>query len=107
MADAQAGPDQRVTCEVDGPIATITNDNQAKRNAFDDAMDLRLFEIFGEIAGNPDIRAVIWRGEGPSFSSRPDVSAIRSDGQHHHHELMSRRHPASHPLLHLDLPVIV
>jgi enoyl-CoA hydratase/carnithine racemase len=107
MADAQAGPDQRVRCEVDGPIATITNDNQAKRNAFDDAMDLRLFEIFGEIAGNPGIRAVIWRGEGTSFSSGRDVSAIGDSGSLSHHELMSRGHRGIQQILDLEVPVIV
>ena len=29
----------RIHCEIDGPIATITNDNDAKHNAFDDEMD--------------------------------------------------------------------
>ena len=108
MADAQAGPDQRVRCEIDGPIATITNDNQAKRNAFDDAMDLRLFEIFGEIAGNPAIRVVIWRGEGTSFSSGRDVSAIGGGAVPlTHHELMTRGHRGIQQILDLEVPVIV
>ena len=42
-------PDPRLRLEYDGPIAIITNDNPAKHNAFDDAMDLRLFEILAEI----------------------------------------------------------
>ena len=67
----------RVRLEIDGPIATITNDNPDKRNAFDDEMDPRLFEILGRArATAPDVRAVIWRGEGKSFSSGRDVGAI-------------------------------
>ena len=85
--------DPRVRLEVDGPIATITNDHAAKHNAFDDAMDLALFEIFSELKEMPDLRAVIWRAEGKSFSSGRDVGAI---GGHQveltHHELMSRGH---------------
>jgi enoyl-CoA hydratase/carnithine racemase len=108
MADAQNGPDQRVRYEVDGPIATITNDNPAKHNAFDDAMDLRLFEIFGEIARNKDIRAVIWRAEGKSFSSGRDVSAIGGGGvQLTHHELMTRGHRGIQQVLDLEVPVLV
>ena len=37
-----------VRLDVDGAIATITNDNPGKHNAFDDAMDVRLFEVLAE-----------------------------------------------------------
>ena len=37
----------KVRLEIDGPVAVITNDNPDKHNAFDDDMDLRLFEILG------------------------------------------------------------
>jgi enoyl-CoA hydratase/carnithine racemase len=107
MAD-ESGPDQRIRFEVDGSIATITNDNQAKHNAFDDAMDLRLFEVFGEITRNTDIRAVIWRAEGKSFSSGRDVSAIGGGAvQLTHHELMTRGHRGIQQILELEVPVIV
>ena len=53
----------------DGPIATITNDNPDKHNAFDDDMDVALFDILRELSQRADVRAVIWRGEGRSFSS--------------------------------------
>ena len=54
----------KVTFEVHGPIGVITNNNPDKRNAFDDDMDVRLFEILAELKVRPDVRAVIWRGEG-------------------------------------------
>ncbi|GIT46658.1 MAG: hypothetical protein Ct9H300mP12_12430 [Acidimicrobiales bacterium] len=63
----------RVRLEVDGVIATITNDNVDKHNAFDDEMDVRLFEILDELRNRPEVRAVVWRGEGPSWSSGRDV----------------------------------
>ena len=59
-----------VQLEIEGGIATITNDNDEKHNAFDDAMDAELFAALGEIRARSDVRAVIWRGEGRSFSSR-------------------------------------
>ena len=65
----------RIRLDVDGPIATITNDHPDKHNAFDDEMDLALFEILGQLRERHDVRAVIWRGEGQSFSSGRDVAS--------------------------------
>ena len=97
-----------VRLDVDGPIATITNDNDARHNAFDDDMDLQLFEIFAELKGRPEIRAVIWRGEGRSFSSGRDVSSIGTmQVELSHHELMRRGHHGIQQLWELDAPVLV
>ena len=98
----------RVRLDVDGPIATITNDNPDKHNAFDDEMDARLFDILGELRGLPDVRAVIWRGEGKSWSSGRDTSAIGNvKVPMSHHELMRRGHRGIQQLWELDAPVIV
>lgn len=100
--------DDRVRYDVDGAIATITNANVERHNAFDDAMDLALFDVLGEIARNPDLRVVIWRAEGKSFSSGRDVSAIGAgDATLTHHELMSRGHRGIQQILALDVPIIV
>ncbi len=100
--------DSRIRLEVDGAIATITNANPEKHNAFDDDMDLALFEALGEIKANRDIRCVIWRGEGKSFSSGRDVGVI---GAHQvpltHHELMSRGHRGILQIFDIDAPIIV
>ena len=61
----------RVRLDIDGAVATITNNNPAKHNAFDDEMDVRLFEILDELATRPDVRAVVWRGEGRSVVLGP------------------------------------
>ncbi len=98
----------RVRLEIDGPIATITNNNPSKHNAFDDEMDVALFEIIDELTQRRDIRAVIWRGEGRSFSSGRDVSAIGNNVTDlTHHELMVRGHRGIQRLWALDAPVIV
>jgi enoyl-CoA hydratase/carnithine racemase len=97
-----------VRLEVDGPIATITNDNPDKHNAFDDDMDAQLFAIVAELAERTDVRAVVWRGEGRSFSSGRDVAAIGNlKVELTHHELMRRAHRAIQRLWELDAPVIV
>src|SRR6478736_5531091 len=72
---------KEVRLEFDGPIATITNDNVEKHNAFDDDMDSQLFGALAELKERPDVRAVIWRGEGKSFSSGRDVGAIGASFQ--------------------------
>ena len=73
---AMASNEARVRLEIDGPIAVITNDQPDKHNAFDDAMDQRLFEILGELRARPDVRAVVWRAEGKSFSPGAIVAAL-------------------------------
>src|SRR6187549_2852790 len=100
--------EKRVRLDVDGAIATITNDNPEKRNAFDDAMDLRLFEILAELRERPEVRAVVWRGEGKSWSSGRDVAAIGNNKTDlSHHELMRRGHRGIQQLWDLDAVVIV
>ncbi|HEY5153867.1 MAG TPA: enoyl-CoA hydratase/isomerase family protein, partial [Acidimicrobiales bacterium] len=100
--------EERVRLSIEGPIAVITNDYPEKRNAFTDDMDVRLFEILGELQERPDVRAVIWRGEGHSFSSGRDVSSIGvQQGELTHHELMTRGHRGIQQLFDLDAPIIV
>jgi enoyl-CoA hydratase/carnithine racemase len=97
-----------VRLEYQGSIAVITNDNVEKHNAFDDAMDLQLFEVLAELRGRPDVRAVVWRGEGKSFSSGRDVASIGAgDATLTHHELMRRGHRGILQIFDLDAPILV
>jgi enoyl-CoA hydratase/carnithine racemase len=97
-----------VRLDVDGPVAVITNDRPDKHNAFDDQMDARLFEILAEIKSRPEIRVVVWRAEGKSFSAGRDTSAIGTlKVEMTHHELMRRGHRGIQQLWDLDAPVIV
>ena len=98
----------RVHLEIDGPIAVITNDNPDKHNAFDDEMDAQLFDALGELVGRTDVRAVIWRGDGPSWSSGRDVGSIGVQRTElTHHELMTRGHRGIQQLWEIPAPVIV
>jgi enoyl-CoA hydratase/carnithine racemase len=91
-----------------GEIATITNDNPEKHNAFDDDMDARLFEILAELRDRPAVRAIVWRGEGASFSSGRDVGSIGvAKTELSHHELMRRGHRGIQQLWEIDAPVLV
>jgi enoyl-CoA hydratase/carnithine racemase len=100
--------DDRVRLDIDGAIATITNDNPDKHNAFDDEMDAQLFAILAELRGRPEVRAVIWRGEGKSWSSGRDVGSIgNNQTDMTHHELMTRGIRGIQQLWELEAPVIV
>jgi len=95
-----------VRLDIDGVIATITNDNPDKHNAFDDDMDAQLFDILGSIPAT--VRAIVWRGEGKSFSSGRDVASIGTNKTElSHHELMRRGHRGIQQLWNLDQPVVV
>lgn len=97
-----------MTLEIDAAIATITNRNVEKHNAFDDQMDAQLFAIFDELAATPSVRAVVWRGEGKSWSSGRDVSAIGTNvTDMTHHQLMSRGHEGIQKIWGIDAPIIV
>src|SRR5882757_630335 len=97
-----------VRLEVDGSIATIVNDNPDNHNAFDDDMDMQLFAILDELAGRRDIRAVIWKGVGKSFSSGRDVGSIGTlQVPLSHHELMRRGHRGIQRIWDIDAPIIV
>jgi enoyl-CoA hydratase/carnithine racemase len=97
-----------VRLEVRGRVAVLTNDNPDKHNAFDDDMDTELFDALEELSRRSDIGVVIWRGEGASFSSGRDTTAIGTNRtQLSHHELMRRGHRGIQKLWDMDAPVIV
>jgi len=97
----------KVLLEIIGSVAVITNNNPEKRNAFDDDMDARLFEILTELKDRPEVRAVIWRGEGKAWSSGRDVSAIGNNVTSlSHHELMTRGHRGILQIFELDAPIV-
>ena len=99
---------EKITIEVEDSVAVITNNNPAKKNAFDDDMDVALFEILSELKGRPDVRAAIWRAEGDAWSAGRDVSVIGHNATElSHHELMSRGHRGILQVFELDIPIIV
>ena len=99
---------ETITLDVDGAVAVITNNNPDKHNAFDDDMDGRLFEILGELKQRSDVRAVIWRAEGKSWSSGRDVGSLGvQKTEMTHHELMSRGHWGIQQVWDIEAPIIV
>jgi len=65
-----------ITLEFDGPVAIMSNNRPDKHNAANDAMDTRLWELLAELHQRDGVRAIVWRGNGKSFSSGRDVAQI-------------------------------
>jgi enoyl-CoA hydratase/carnithine racemase len=76
MSDMTDEDRDLVRLEVDGPIAVITNNRPEKHNAMSDEMDRRLWEVLAEVHSMPELRAIVWRGEGHSFSSGRDTTQL-------------------------------
>jgi len=97
-----------VRLELEGPIAVVSYDRPEKHNAFDDATDARFFEIVRELHARTDLRAVVWRGEGRSFSSGRDVSqlGVRTEDLSDL-EFIERGHAGTRLLMDMPCPVLV
>ena len=63
-------------CDVDDGVAVVSYNRPDKHNAFNDAMDDQFFEILAGLHERIDVRAMVWRGEGKSFSSGRDTSEL-------------------------------
>jgi enoyl-CoA hydratase/carnithine racemase len=65
-----------ITLDFDGPVAIMSNNRPEKHNAANDAMDARLWEVLAELHHREEVRAIVWRGNGKSFSSGRDTSEL-------------------------------
>jgi enoyl-CoA hydratase/carnithine racemase len=97
-----------VRLSFEGAIAILSYDRPEKHNAANDAMDRRLFEILAELQQRPGLRALVWRGEGASFSSGRDTTqlGVRSEDISDF-DFIERGHRGTQLLLSLPVPSIV
>jgi len=65
-----------VTLEYDGAVAILSNNRPDKHNAANDAMDAQLWARLAELHERDDVRAIVWRGNGKSFSSGRDTTEL-------------------------------
>ena len=61
----------------DNGVATVTFDNGAKHNAFDDTMIKTLTDIFNDIAQRDDITIMVLAANGKSFSAGADLGWMK------------------------------
>lgn len=64
-----------ISLDVDGPVATITLDREAKMNAFTATMMAELIAAFDMTDADDAVRAVIVTGRGRAFCAGADLSA--------------------------------
>ncbi len=62
-----------VLLQISGRVAEVTLNRPDAQNAFDEMVFARLNEIFGQLAEDDDIVAVVLRGRGKNFSAGGDL----------------------------------
>lgn len=68
---------QNVEVAREGEVVVLTMNRAERRNALSLDMMRSLEAALGDIAGRPDSRVVILRGEGPAFSAGHDLRELR------------------------------
>jgi enoyl-CoA hydratase/carnithine racemase len=97
-----------VQVSLEGPVAVVSLNRPDRHNAFNDEMDDEFFDVLERLAGRPDLRAVVWRGEGRSFSSGRDTAELgrREKGQSDY-EFISAGHARTRLLFTFPVPIVV
>lgn len=120
MVQPNRGPEEsalpensgRVWCSRNGPrnnVATVWLSHPGKRNALSVAMWNNLTECFQKFGADPNLRAVVIRGEGEAFASGADISEFsthrssRETAQIYHDQVIGR---ALKAVMHCPLPVV-
>jgi len=99
---------EEVSLEFEGQVGIVSYRRADKHNAFSDEMDKRLFEVLAELKTRPGLRAVVWRGEGKSFSSGRDLAqlGVRTEDLSDL-EFIERGHRGSQAFLDMPCPILV
>jgi enoyl-CoA hydratase/carnithine racemase len=75
---AEARGDVPLVVSRDGHVAVLTIDRPEKRNAMTAAMWAALPGVLAVLAGDPEVRALVVTGAGPSFCAGADISDLLS-----------------------------
>jgi enoyl-CoA hydratase/carnithine racemase len=73
-------PDERIRIDVADHVATATMARADKHNALDRAMFDALHAAVDRLTAEPGVRAVVLRGDGPSFCSGLDIASFMAEG---------------------------
>jgi enoyl-CoA hydratase/carnithine racemase len=80
MTENRVMTEDRVRIEVADHVGVVTLTRPDKHNALDMAMFEAIIDAAGRMAEEPGVRAVVLRGEGPSFCSGLDIASMMSSG---------------------------
>lgn len=70
--------EQDILFEIDSAgVATVTMNRPDVHNAFDDAIILRLIDVFEQVARNPKVRVMVLQSTGKSFCAGADLNWMK------------------------------
>lgn len=108
--------DDPVLLEVKGGVAVISLNRPDKHNVMGEAEDALFFRYLDLLRTDRDVRVVVWRGNGPSFSVGRDLGDFGrdgdgvGDGRRHgsasDFELLERGHWAARLLYEFPVPIV-
>ena len=84
-------PSPHLLVEKDGPVTLVTMNNPEMRNAFLDDMHEGMREIWGHLAADHTVRAVVLTGAGQAFSSGGDIPGFIRNYEDPDHRRLSLR----------------
>ena len=87
MTDASSTPHPHLHVARDGSVLTVTLTNPSRRNAQVPSLWTALAEVADGL--DPEVRVVVLRGEGPSFSAGLDRSVLAGGGEDGEVDLLS------------------
>ncbi len=96
-----------VLFDVTDGVATISLNRPDRHNAFSDAQDAAMWAAFEDARDRDDVRVVVWRGEGPSFSSGRDMAELgKRPGGISDFDYIAAGHARTRLLFTMDKPII-
>ena len=97
-----------ITLDFDGSVAILSNNRPDKHNAANDAMDAQLWQRLAELHQRDDVRAIVWRGNGKSFSSGRDTTqlGVRSEDISNL-DFIERGHAGTQQFFTIPAPIVV
>ncbi len=107
--------DDPVLLEVKGGVAVISLNRPDRHNVVGEAVDALFFRYLDMLRTDRDVRVVVWRGNGPSFSVGRDLGDLNGDGDGDGHglhtttsefELLERNHWGSRLLYEFPVPIV-
>jgi enoyl-CoA hydratase/carnithine racemase len=99
---------ETVLLTVEDGVAVVSLNRPDRHNAFNDAMDARFFEVLASLRERDDVRCIVWRGEGKSFSSGRDTKELgtRAKGESDL-EFIEAGHRKTTLLWEMPVPIVV
>lgn len=73
---AGAGTSDAVLCQVDGPVAVVTINRPAARNAVNGAVAAGMAAVLDDLDARPDVRVIVLTGAGGTFCAGMDLKGF-------------------------------